>query len=95
MNKYKLHLLALQETKLKKTGISEYNKYVLFNSGGANRLLGTGFLVNKELRETVVEFKPFSERICWLQLKRKYRKVSLVNIHAPSEEKDIAIKMEF
>lgn len=32
INKYKIHILALQETKLKEISISKYKEYVLFNS---------------------------------------------------------------
>lgn len=95
MGKYRIDILALQETKLKENSIMKCDGCVLFNSGGKNRLLGTGFLLNKKQGERVIDFKAISERICWIRLRGKYRKITIVNIHAPSEEKEIETKIDF
>jgi Reverse transcriptase (RNA-dependent DNA polymerase) len=61
--------------------------------------LGTGFLVNKRIKGNIIHFQAISERMCKLGLKvklgDKHKKISIVNIHAPTEEKEDEIKDEF
>lgn len=93
--KFGFDVVALQETKLKGNGTLELEDYILFKSGEENRYLGTGFLVSKKLKSAVVDFKPLSDRMCYLRLRGRYQKVSLINIHAPSEDKNIDTKEEY
>lgn len=95
VRKYKFDLVALQETKQWGQGSQDMDDYVFFNSGGSNRLLGTGFIISKKLKEFVSDFKAISDRLCTLRLKGKYQKITFVNIHAPSEEKGIELKEQF
>lgn len=37
MKQYKLHILVIQETKIKHTEITNMNGHTFFNSGGTNR----------------------------------------------------------
>lgn len=37
MKQYKIYILAVQETKLKHTGLTNMSEYAFFNSGGTNR----------------------------------------------------------
>ena len=57
-------------------------------------MLGIGFLVRKTLKEAVVTFKLISEKLCYLRLRSRYKKISLLNINAPTEEKDLETKTE-
>jgi hypothetical protein len=50
--------------------------------------LGTGFLVKKEIFKNIMGFEPINERISKLHLKGKYHNITIINIHAPTEEKD-------
>lgn len=95
MVKYKIEVVALQETKLLGKDIVKIGKHTLFKSGGENRMLGTGFILNEVAGKTVVDFEAYSDRMCRIRLRGKYRKISIVNIHAPSEEKDIELKQSF
>ncbi|KAK9686020.1 hypothetical protein QE152_g37504 [Popillia japonica] len=61
----------------------------------SNRRLGVGFLLRNEFKDKVVDFEPVSERVCRLRLRGKYRKISLLNVHAPTEDKDPIVKNEF
>lgn len=86
--KIKASLIALQETRQSGVFIRDIENFTLFNSGGENRRLGTGFLVTHKLKEAVTEFKAISDRLCYLRLTIEARKVSIINCHAPTEEKD-------
>jgi hypothetical protein len=36
----------------------------------------------------ILGFEPISDRICKLRLKGKFHKITLINIHAPTEDKE-------
>jgi len=57
--------------------------------------LGTGFIVKKKITKNVMGFEPINERICKIHLKGKYHNITLINIHAPTEEKDDDVKEQF
>ncbi|XP_063913213.1 craniofacial development protein 2-like [Zophobas morio] len=95
LQRYNIDLPAIQETKQKGKFITEIGNYILFNSGIDNKELGTGFMVEKSLKGAVITFKPISERLSYIRLRSKYRKISLLNIHAPTEEKDLEVKTEY
>ena len=40
------------------------------------------------LEENILDFKAISPRMCVIRLKAKFFNISIVNIHAPIEEKD-------
>lgn len=95
LKNYKVDVAALQETKQKGNEVMEVEDYVFFNSGSETQYFGTGFMVHKKVSTTIIEFKPISERICRLRLKGKYRKISIINVHAPTNEKKDEIKDQF
>lgn len=95
MEKYNIDILALQETKQKETGISTIKGYNFFNSGGEDRYLGVGFIVSKEVKESIIDFEAISNRVCKMRIQGKYRKITICNIHAPTEDKDVREKNEF
>lgn len=95
LKNYKVDIAALQETKQKSDGISEVGDYIFFNSGKETDYFGTGFMIHKSLRQTVLKFDPISDRICKLRLRGKYRKISIVNVHAPTNDKTDEIKEKF
>lgn len=95
VRKYHFDIIALQETKQIGNDMTQIEDYLLFNSGGQNRMLGTGFLINNKLKSIISEFKAVSDRLCTLRIQGKYQKITFVNIHAPSEDKDMIIKEQF
>ena len=52
-------------------------------------------MVNKKMKNSVVSFNTISNRLCMIRLRNKYRKLSIVNMHCPTEEKDEEVKEEF
>lgn len=95
MEKYTIKLMAIQETKQKGNYIQEIGNYIFFNSGAEDRMLGTGFVISKSLKRSIIDFTPISNRICKLRIRSKYRKISIINVHCLTEDKDIEEKEKF
>lgn len=93
--RYNIDIMMLQETHLKDSTITEIEGYILFNSGSDIRRYGTGFLVKENLKEAIRKFRPLTDRLCCIQLRAEKKNISLVNIHAPTEEKDDEEKDEY
>lgn len=92
--KYKMEILAVQETHINETNMTNLEDYVFFTSGGETRRYGVGFLVSNELKEKVEEFRPISDRMCYIEIGGEHN-ISILNIHAPTEEKTEETKDEF
>ena len=78
VGKYKFDIVTLQETKQSGYEVMEVGDCVFLNSGGEKERLGTGFLINRELKELIVDFQPISERICLIRLRGKYQKITII-----------------
>jgi endonuclease/exonuclease/phosphatase family metal-dependent hydrolase/ribosomal protein S28E/S33 len=97
VDKYNIDVAALQETKWLGSEITDMKSYTIFKSGkpSGNREFGVAFIVNKKFKQLVTDFKPINERLCALRIKTTFFNVWLINIHAPTEDKDDDIKDEF
>lgn len=58
-------------------------------------IFGTGFIVVKRIKHLVLDFIPVNERICLIRVKVKFFNLTIINAHAPTEDKDEGIKDEF
>jgi len=84
-----IQIIALQEIKWKEHGKIKKNMYSLYYSCSQQWMgqLGTGFMVRKEVEKNIISFTPLNERICILRLKGKFYNITLINVHAPTEQK--------
>jgi exonuclease III len=88
LNKYKADITAIQEVRWKGNGTLEKKECIFFYSSSTNKhQFGTGFIVDKRVRHTVIDFKPVNERISRLRVRGKFFNCSIINAHAPTEEK--------
>lgn len=87
VRKYKLDLIALQETHLKGSEVADVENYTLFTSGIQTRRYGTGFLIEWGMRSRIKQFQPKDDRLCSIRIKGEHNMITIVNIHAPTEEK--------
>ena len=89
-NYAELQIVALQEIRWKGQGQIKKDKYNLYYSCNKSQTgqLGTGFLVKKEIVTNILGFEPINERISKLRLKGKFHNITIINTHAPTEEKD-------
>lgn len=97
IKKYRIDILAVQETKWIGSGISEMKSHTILRSGGESNKhkLGVAFIVDRKIKKKVLDFKPINERICYLRLKTKFFNLSIINAHAETEDKDEITKESF
>jgi endonuclease/exonuclease/phosphatase family metal-dependent hydrolase len=71
--------------------------HTLFYSGKeeGTREFGVAFIVDRNMKRNVLDFKAINERICVLRIKTKFHNLSLINVHAPTEEKEEIEKEDF
>jgi hypothetical protein len=51
--------------------------------------LGVAFIVERDMKWNVLDFKAVDEGIYVLRIKTKFQNVSFINVHAPTEEKEV------
>ena len=96
LSRYGMDVVALQEIRWIGTGEIKCEEYTIFYSCNESRhIFGTGFAVHNRVLSLVVGFEAINERMCVLRLRGKLFNYSLVNVHAPTEDKDIDEKDEF
>ena len=68
---------------------------IYYSCHAERREFGCGFVVSKRLRHLVSAFTPVDERLATIRIKAKFYNISLICAHAPTEEKDDAVKDAF
>ena len=85
IDKYKTGIIAVQEVCWISQGVLEKSDHTIFYSCDTRHLLGVGFVVKKNFKHLVMNFKAISTRICTLRIKEKFFNYTLINVHAPME----------
>ena len=52
-------------------------------------------MIKKEIEKNIMYFKPINEKICTIKLNGKFHNITLINVHAPTEEKAEEKKTNF
>lgn len=87
----KLDITAVQETRWPGKDSMISSDYTFYYSGKSNespREYGTGFMVFGKARNAVIGFDPVNERLCTLRIRGKFFNYTLINVYAPTEDKD-------
>eukprot|EP00794_Sanderia_malayensis_P021081 gene21081-23137_t len=102
MNRYQLSILAIQETKLKESGVIDIKtsdgkqQYDLYYTGSVkDKYHGVGIVTEKGLN---AEFKTISNRTCMATIRLEEKKIIFIATYAPTldvSEKKPAIRDEY
>ena len=91
-----MDLVALQEIRWLGNGTLEKMNCVIFYScHPVKHVFGVGFYVNSRFLSNILRFEPVNYRLCWIRVRGKFRNYSIINAHAPTEDKDDEEKDKF
>ncbi|GFU53630.1 craniofacial development protein 2 [Trichonephila clavipes] len=86
---YHIDVLAIQEIRWLGTGILDKKDCTLYYSCQEKaHHFGVGFIVNKRLRNTVIDFQAISMRLCKIRLRGRHYNTTINCAHAPTDDKD-------
>ena len=95
LTKCRIGIAAIQEIQWPGTEIMDTDDLTILYSGSTKSALGTGFVVSKEYKGSIMEFKTFNERICTLRIRAWLFNKTLICVHAPTEETEEEVKDRF
>jgi hypothetical protein len=96
LEKYKLDLMGFQEVRWEGEGYQRVDNYIyLYGKGKENHQIGTGFFVHNRIISAVIRVKYVNERMSYIIVKGRSCDIIILNVHAPTEDKDGDIKDGF
>ena len=96
LQKHYVHITCVQEMRWLGTGTIEKKDWIIFYGCDAKEhKFGTGFVIHKRVKHLVMSFEPKSPRMCSLRIRGKLFNYSIINAHAPIEDKTDSEKDAF
>lgn len=98
LNKYKVDIAALTETKKKGSGYEEYGEYILFFSGvpkDKRARAGVAISIHKKLKSCIRSWEEIDERLLKMELNIWGHEIILLAVYAPTDDSNMELKDAF
>ncbi|XP_070504068.1 craniofacial development protein 2-like [Chironomus tepperi] len=96
-SRYGLSVLGLSEVRWTGAGqlTSPCGTLLLYSGKETEHSGGVGILLSKTIRDSLLEWEPISHRIIRARIQTKYKKLTILQCYAPTEDKDLTVKEAF
>ena len=89
VKRYNIMIAAIQEARWQGFKIFDTGDYtVCYGGNNKHNLFGTGFMIHKRVKDHMLNFELVDECICYLRLQGKFFNVTIICVHAPTENSD-------
>ena len=98
LERYKIDIAVLSETKKKGKGTEEKEKFLHFYSGvpkDARAKSGVSIVIRKSLKKCIKSWEQVNDRIIHMNLEIKGHEIVVVGVYAPNEDAISTVKEEF
>ena len=95
MKRRRVNIACLQETKWKGKKAKDIDGFKLWYTGEANNKNGVGIIVDKDLKEKVVDVKRIGDRIIAIKLVLEKEIINIISAYAPQIGLDETTKKQF
>jgi exonuclease III len=91
-----IDLVALQEIRWQGQGEINKKNFTVIHSGPENRTgqYGPGFIIARKIGENILEYEPVNDRLCRSRIRGKFRNLTIISAHSPTEDKGEEEKAE-
>lgn len=92
-----IKIAAIQETRWNEHNIWDTEDFTILSSGkepGTNAG-GVAFMVDRSIRGNIMDFKARNNRLCSLRISSQFNNITLINVHAPTEDSEEDMKAAF
>ena len=91
-----LDVCGLSETHWTQSGEMTIGEHMVITSSDQNRnYQGVGLIISKNLRKSVMSYNAVSSRIVTIRIKARHANMSIIQIYAPTLDKDDEVHDEF
>jgi len=89
-------IAAIQETRWQGFKIFDTGDYTgCYSGSNEHNLFGNGFTIHKRVKDHMLNFEHVDKHICYLRLQGKFFNVTIICVHAPTENNYDIVKSSF